>query len=82
MNTGTNLDFEQEGTKMVFCVRCNIWMDLKQHGVTLTTGKKREQRIRGDLYICPDCGIEVVADFGKRYHDPEGDFDYQPFSRP
>ena len=56
-------------------------MDIKEYGVTLATGNKGEYRLRGDMFTCPDCGIEVVADFGKKYHDPDGDPDYHPFSR-
>ncbi|MFX0099784.1 MAG: hypothetical protein ACFFCS_09385 [Candidatus Hodarchaeota archaeon] len=66
---------------MTFCVRCNIMMDIKEYGLILVTGNRGENRMRGDMYKCPDCGIEVVADFGKKYPDPDGDFDYRPFSR-
>ena len=66
---------------MVFCIRCNIMMDRETSGVTLALAENREYMVRGDTYVCPDCGIEVVADFGRSYHDPDGEPDYRPFSR-
>lgn len=53
----------------IACVKCRRLMKPKKNGLGLRWG---ESHIRaGDLYECPDCGIEIIDAVEGSGYDPD-----------
>jgi len=44
------------------CVDCGVYLDCKRNGVIVY--KENDYIFHADLWECPVCGYQIVADFG------------------
>lgn len=49
----------------IYCVDCDVFFDKIQTG--FVTEIQHNTFIRGDLFKCPNCGKEILSDFGVPY---------------
>ncbi len=57
------------------CVKCSRSMERIRNGVKVKYSEDEAQY--GDLFKCPDCGFEIVVDFGAKCQDRNpSKFDY------
>jgi hypothetical protein len=59
---------------VIMCSDCWTFMKSEIDPVVLACG---DERRRGNIVRCPECGKEVLANFGETYSDPGSRFDIE-----